>query len=424
MNVLDTIDTTVTFEWGETRTIGTLVQLGGRLAVVTSLRAPVAGTSVFLRVEGDSPQDGIALDGVCTEVTDSDWGEQQVSVAIQRVGTTVSAVVLRAFIEKHAIDRGGTVSIGRNRDNPDLKRYVYSLPESAGQPHDSDTTRMMAIVGTEPPERQSGGGVSSAPVERHFPLEAPPPVEMPDLDHDLNEAILVNTVAAGVAFADPVLPDQRGPGATSAPDPQAGGSLVQRLFGKKVTMPEKPATESVAPVGGSDAAQATPARGHGFMPPAESVGSVDRNPALGPGKASSSKVAPSSRDKPVSGSFQAVQALFAVDQAVRADMPVQFESGKKRRSGVMVRVAESKFRIRSSHQLQLYERIVVVIPATPGRKDTAMVQCEVIRVRPPDGDANEPSFDARVTGGNTAQTMTRVRSLIAQLEPTQGRAAG
>ena len=60
MNVLDTIDTTVTFEWGNTRTVGALVRLEGRAAVVTALRAPDEGTPVYLRLEGESEADSAA----------------------------------------------------------------------------------------------------------------------------------------------------------------------------------------------------------------------------------------------------------------------------------------------------------------------------------------------------------------------------
>jgi hypothetical protein len=391
VNVLDTIDTTVTFEWGDTRTIGTLVQLGGRLATVTSLRAPDVGAAVFLRVEGDSPQDGLALDGVCTAISDSEWGEQQVEVTIQRVGTTVSAVVLRAFIEKHGIDRGGTVSIGRNRDNPDLKRYVYALPEPGAvvqESRDPDATRMLQAV-VAPEEKLASDA-------RPFPLEAPVPIAEPVLEIDADEVILVNTVEAGVAFADPVMVASAATGERPA---EAGGSLVQRLFGKKVTMPDRPVE----------------------APPPEPEAHPER-PAVTPARVGS----PLSRvpDKPITGSMQAVQQLFAVDLAVRADRPIQFEATKKKRAGVLLRLAESKLRIRSGYQPQLYERIVVALPPAEGRKDSAMVQCEVVRVRAPDSEGGESAFDARVTGGNSAQIMTRLRAFIAELEPPQGRAAG
>lgn len=391
VNVLDTIDTTVTFEWGETRTIGTLVQLGGRRALVTSLRAPEVGTAVFLRVEGDTPQDGLALDGVCTAISDSEWGEQQVEVTIQRVGTTVSAVVLRAFIEKHGIDKGGTVSIGRNRDNPDLKRYVYALPEpgTVVPAREPEATRMMQAVPAAEVEEKADDA-------RSFPLDAPELPQDTDLEHDPSEAILVNTVQAGVAYADPVL--QVPAGGTGKPV-ESSGSLVQRLFGKKVTMPEKPVA---APPPEQEAPSIAPA-----VP----------TPLPRPGT-------PVPRDKPITGTMQAVQQLFAVDLAVRADRPIQFEAGKKKRAGVLVRLAESKMRIRSTYQPQLYERIVVALPPAEGRKDSAQVQCEVVRVRTPDSEGSEAAFDARVTGGNSAQTMARVRSYIAELEPTQGRAAG
>ena len=99
MSVLDAIDTTVTCEWGETRTIGTLVRLGGREAVITALRAPTAGEQVFLRVEGETPEESVALDGTCSAVADSDWGEHEVTIEVLRVGSTVSAAVRPGTVE-------------------------------------------------------------------------------------------------------------------------------------------------------------------------------------------------------------------------------------------------------------------------------------------------------------------------------------
>ncbi len=128
-SLLDILDTTVTLEWAETRSMGTLLQLGGRSLVVTALRAPEVGTTVFLRIEDDKSGEAMAVDGTCTGVTQSDWGEQEVALDVKRVGTVASAAALRSFLERHGLEPGGAVSVGRNRDNPDLKRYVYTLPE-------------------------------------------------------------------------------------------------------------------------------------------------------------------------------------------------------------------------------------------------------------------------------------------------------
>ncbi len=128
-SLLDILDTTVTLEWGDTRTIGTLLRLGGRRVVITALRAPEVGTTVYLRVEDDKSSESMALDGTCCGVAESDWGEQEVEIDVKRVGTTASAAALRNFLERHGLEGGGGVSVGRNRDNPDLKRYVYTLPE-------------------------------------------------------------------------------------------------------------------------------------------------------------------------------------------------------------------------------------------------------------------------------------------------------
>lgn len=433
MNVLDTIDTTVTFEWGSTRTIGTLLQLGGRTALVTALRAPEAGTVVFLRIEGDSPQDSMALDGECTAVTDSEWGERQVEIEVQRVGTTASAAVLRDFIERHGLAKGGSVSVGRNRDNPDLKRFVYSLPaidETAATPPvafagpatprgglDFAATRLDRPAGVGDPRIGPGDPAvlqipraskaqptapwptpgrlaAEALAARPFPLEPhSPQVVDPTQDHDPSEQILVNTVDHDSAFAEPVFAVQA---ATAAPRPEPESSLVQRLFGRKSSSrvePDRIASTSAQP----RLAPAVTAPGSPARPPARSGHS---------------------------GSMAAVQALFAVDHAVRAERPLQFDAAKKRRSGVLLRLGETKVRIRSAHVPQLYERIQVVLPAAAGQKDGALLQCEVIRVRGVEADGGEAAFDARITGGNSAQTMARVRDIMSELEPTRDQPNG
>lgn len=130
MSVLDSIDTTVTIAWGDTRTIGTLIELGGRLAILTALRTPEENGDIHIVVEGDTPDENVAIDGTCTSVSETAWGEQQVEVDLHRVGTTCSASRLRDFIEQYGILRGGSVHIGKNRDNPNSKRFVYHLPES------------------------------------------------------------------------------------------------------------------------------------------------------------------------------------------------------------------------------------------------------------------------------------------------------
>ena len=140
MSVMDAIDTTVTLEWAQTRTVATLVNLGERVATVTALRTPDVGLECFLRLEGDGPADTIAIDGVCIAARDGDWGEFEVDINIARVGTTTSATSLRDFIEQHGIARGGTVAVGKNRDNPDIKRFVYTLP-SVGTVIDTPTSR-------------------------------------------------------------------------------------------------------------------------------------------------------------------------------------------------------------------------------------------------------------------------------------------
>mgnify|MGYP000583504208 CR=1 FL=1 len=129
MSVLDTIDTTVSLEFGETRTVGTLLELSGQLAVLTALSLPEEGGQLNVVIEGDDPDESVTLDGICISVTETAWGEKQAEVEVLRVGTTCSASRLRDFIEQYEIARGGSVHIGQNRDNPNTKRFVYHVPD-------------------------------------------------------------------------------------------------------------------------------------------------------------------------------------------------------------------------------------------------------------------------------------------------------
>lgn len=447
MNVLDTIDTTVTFEWGNTRTVGSLVRLEGRAAVVTSLRAPDEGTPVYLRLEGESEVDGIALDGICACVAESEWGERLVEINVQRVGTTASATVLRDFIEAHGIVRGGSVSVGRHRDDPDLKRFVYTLPEVGqearlGEPATGESMAYApGMFGADQPQAGRGDGemslsdseettdpgvamASGAPASRPMAADtgatqqmaaitgaslmrdkAAPPrtaTEVPqqvDLIAD-DEPILVNTVEEGVAHPAPVMPAVP---PKPAPKPPPEGSLLSRLLGglrRKDSRTGQPAaTPLPAPTVTDDAAAPAPL------------------PALsdaGPTQEMSAPFLPPQREGRVSAGLTAVQALFATDQAIRVEMPVMFESGKKKRTGVLLRLSESKLRIRSAHQPELYERMTVTMTGSGGPKDLVLLRCEITRVRLADGEGGESAFDARLTGGNPPATMSKLRAIIAQ----------
>ena len=121
-----------------------------------------------------------------------------------------------------------------------------------------------------------------------------------------------------------------------------------------------------------------------------------------------------------------MQRLFATDTAIRANLSVRFDAGKKQRQGVLLRLGESRVRVQSMHQPQPYERLTLVVTET-GRKDPLKIQVEVTRVRQPEGDGGtqigDAAFDAKVTGSNTAATMARLRALIQSLEggPAQAR---
>ncbi len=218
-SLLDSLDTTVTLEWEATRTIGTLIQLGGRSIVVTALRAPPVGATVYLRVERDGEaQDAVAIDGECAAVEDSEWGEQQVEVVMQRVGTTSSAAALREFIETYGVERGGTVSVGRNRDNPDLKRFVYSLPDAEAQPEQGVAPRTLPTPGPM---------VVSAPAAVRPPAFVAPGPSAPSASTRSGPTPVVGTPRPGFGVPDmaPALGTE--PSATvAARAPSAGHAAV------------------------------------------------------------------------------------------------------------------------------------------------------------------------------------------------------
>ena len=452
MSVLDTIDTTVTLEWGQTRTVATLVKLGARTATVTALRTPEIGNECFLRLEGDGPLDTIAIDGQCVAARDGEWGEFEVDVAIVRVGTTTSATSLRDFIEQHQIARGGTVAVGKNRDNPEIKRFVYTLPQpgtldtphtrgSQPRPLSIDTPRDTVPISplqqvTAPvssfaprlpaeslqprprlPEPQPMPGIGMGDVdselrtmldmldqrvgrmtseERDADLPANvvrlQPDAMPEADRaDDNEQIIVETVEQGDSLPKPVMTVPQG-------KPVKKG-LVARLFG----LGDRSKSEST-PAADQPTDAATE-----FAPPVDPTSVWDqplRQQQGGRGL--------------VSGSLVAVQQLFSVDQAVRTERPVTFESAKKKRQGTVLRLSESKVRVRAPVVPTMYERIVITLPAPKGTKESVVIRCEVTRIRPSDQEGGEQSFDAKLTGANDPATMARLRVLMSEMQPVIG----
>ncbi len=162
MSVQETIDTTVTLQWGDHRTIGTLVELSGHSAVLTALRAPEPGASLAFRVEGDTEEEAVTIDGVCVGLSDTDWGERRCEIDLIRVGTTCSASRLRDFIEGWSIARGGSVHIGQSPPGAQPaggKRFVYHLPDR------STAVRRSGMVITSGTLRDIPAGSSEAPLD-------------------------------------------------------------------------------------------------------------------------------------------------------------------------------------------------------------------------------------------------------------------
>ncbi|MSQ82842.1 MAG: hypothetical protein EXR77_07990 [Myxococcales bacterium] len=531
-SLLDTLDTTVTLEWESTRTIGTLIELGRRRIIVTALRAPPIGMAVYLRVETDgNATDAIAIDGNCAIVVDSEWGEQQVEVIMHRVGTTTSAAALRDFIESHGIERGGTVSVGRNRENPDLKRFVYSLPdvsdvtassESEAKAQAAFTPTSMSAVSSPPvvtatqPVVAATQAVASGyqqvrasqPVSAPNAVSAPAAVKAPSFIPPLGASGSSTKQSDPPPSASTLRPPafdmtMMGQAVQTSPAPQPASTLAQsqvshsqtfnrmaqpadQEFGQAMTPAmsdgfafsadellsalEDAASSAVGKRGsGSNQAhgqQVETTRRYASGPVSEPV-RQDPNATLelqlpygkedhddseeivvatvdhgiqqaapinvkGADKAGfmqrllgrkddsrdaeTSKRAP--RAQPVLGATAA--QLFVGDFAHRMDMPVQFEAGprKKKAKGVLLRLAESKLRVRSADLPALYERITVFVIGRAGPKDVISVRCEVMRISEGDGDPTNAIFDARISpGGNPPTVMTKLRELMQGAAP-------
>ncbi len=477
MSVLDTIDTTVTLEWAETRTVATLVHLGERVATVTALRTPDVGVECFLRLEGDGPTDTIAIDGVCVAARDGEWGEFEVDVAIARVGTTTSATALRDFIEQHQIARGGTVAVGKNRDNPEIKRFVYTLPHAGarvapqlarpGQPAAVflETPRTGESLPLEPirgvvasrrdpitapvssfAPRLPLAGQDVPPTPRGLPQAAMPDIGFTDVDSELRSMLdmldqrverMTGEERQTVSSASVAAAPAGMPAATTqvdlSPATSPSGSIEDE--GPILVETVELTDSQPRPVLTVPQAKAAPKKGlvaRLFGLGDKSVGESATHPAAHP----QTQVDIEPRDPTavwdqpvrqqqggrgmVSGSLVAVQQLFTVDHAVRTDRPVTFESAKKKRQGTVLRLAETKVRVRAPVLPTLYERIVIHLPAPRGGKESVAIRCEVTRIRAAETEGGEQSFDAKMSGSNDPMTMARLRQLMSEMEPALG----
>ncbi len=592
MSVIETIDTTVTVEWDQHRTIGTLVEMGGFSAVLTALRAPEAGATIAFRVEGDTEEEAVTVDGVCVDVSDTGWGEQRCEIELLRVGTTCSASRLRDFIESWMVARGGSVHIGQARDGVGTKRFVYHMPErnsaarrgpSAGQrPASAGETGQLttgatpldlpdAIVSRQWQSQTSPEGsgavdkMISAHTERRRPVretipasfdaanvlvgeygfdddempigttpertlntevasgllgssgldaafrdallaveapriprtikettvdpfrragqatggptgfEAEPPMaprrltpsslwqddeddedsdgddgdeleptrmmdafdpDAPDeppriafetgelssaetsqllekIDSaielervlaggesfDMDEPIIVSTVPHDVPFADPIQlgHDNKAPSITAMPltiempappPPKFTGRERKMTVAESLSLPLRaPAPRTVAPE------------------PEPLVAEAEADAAF---EASVHK--PQTREP--SEALRRVAEIFAVDIAVRCELACQVQIGRKKGNATILRLAESKLRVRSEIEPTLYQRFTITLPSPDGGKKPFTLQCEVSRIREREEEGELLSYDVRVVSGNQPKDMALLRAVI------------
>lgn len=496
-SLLESLDTTVTLEWDDTRTIGTLVQLGGRRVVITALRAPEVGKTVFLRVEEESTSEAIAVDGTCAGVHDSEWGEQEVQVDVQRVGTTSSAAALRSFIERHGIERGGTVSVGRNRDNPDLKRFVYLLPDAT---YVEPAPVLPAVVPPRTNPAPNNESTAAYAPSASKTLEFQPPGAFASsswtsarglgVDLRTQPSVVTGSVAQEVSVPDSRPTEPATPAAAMLQEAALDQDAeLERLLASfsvddrptqnstpavHIEEPERPAPvthayETIASVAPAvklppaapaaaaqrqlppmpkpnltDVADATRAMG---IPAVEDAAEdhddseqilvqiVDQSSQMAapvmqvPGRSAADKGPIASRlfgkkdephpsahriSEPASVGVAAAQ-LFTGEQALRVDLPVTFEAGpkKKKYKGMLLRLGESKLRVRATTLPEMYERVTVFVPGKGGAKDLLTIKCEVTRVKTGESDGGDPCFDARLTSaGNPPTVMAKLRKLL------------
>ncbi len=97
---------------------------------------------------------------------------------------------------------------------------------------------------------------------------------------------------------------------------------------------------------------------------------------------------------------------------MRCDLPIQIQLGRKKYDGTLIRLAESKLRVASQHQPELYQSLLVLMPDPAGGKKPFALRSEVMRVRERENEESAVAFDLRVAPGNKPREMNQLRALI------------
>ena len=585
MSVIETIDTTVTVEWDQHRTVGTLVEMGGFSAVLTTLRAPDFGAAIAFRVEGETEEEAVTVDGVCIDVSDTGWGEQRCEIELLRVGTTCSASRLRDFIESWMVARGGSVHIGQAREGGGTKRFVYHMPErnsaarrapSSGQRAAPATATEQLKTGQTPvdlpdaivdrqwtsqtspdgtgsldrfaqpndgrrrPNRATvpaafdaanvvvgdydfdeefpmgmtsertlntevasgllgGSGLDAAFRDALSAVEAPripraikettadpfrragrensgfapqEPLASADVPQpstsslwqddnddddddeptrlldafnpdgsgdppriafetgelsadeanqliekidsaiefervlaaseafDMDEPIIVSTVPHDVPFADPIQlgHDNKAPNINAMPltmelpappPPKPTGRERKMTVAESLSLPLRaPAPRQLEPDPEPDDAL--------DLEDEEAFDAIVQKPPL----------------REPSEALRRVAEIFAVDIAIRCDLACQVQIGRKKGNATILRLAESKLRLRSEIEPTIYQRFTITLAAPDGGKKPFSLQCEVSRIREREEEGELMSYDVRVVSGNQPKDMALLRTII------------
>jgi hypothetical protein len=206
VNFQETNDITITCEWATTRTIGSLLVLHGRRAVLTLLRAPEVGETVLVQLDDEaSAEPPATLDGCCVTASHNEWGEALVEIELSRVGVVGSAETLQAFLDRHRIVEGGEVTAQPMPDSPQFLWCVYELPVELSVAEDEG--RETEIASFDPVEEPQPlhGRRKSVPVPLLFMPNEEEPAPWPD-ESDGGPEVQVAPEVSDELELDPALP--------------------------------------------------------------------------------------------------------------------------------------------------------------------------------------------------------------------------
>jgi hypothetical protein len=224
---------------------------------------------------------------------------------------------------------------------------------------------------------------------------------------DMDEPIIVNTVSAEIPFADPVQlgNDNRAPSIASLTaghfslDPPSVRVAAPRKFA-----PANPRKASAAEF------LSLPLKSPGPRVMAEVPVVEENEPHQADGEGARDPLAQLGHEP--SEALRRLSEVFAVDIALRCDLAVQIQMGRKKYDGVLVRLSESKLRVSSRNPPDIYQSLQLNLPDPMGGKKPFPLRVEVMRVRESENEDGPVAFDLRVAPSNKPREMNQLRALI------------